>query len=126
MHISPIDIAVIVIYLAAVLGVGLYQALKIRTSGDYYAGGRKFNKFYLMMHALGTASHADEPVSVIGCPTGDEAGAPLMVTVAVVEPVGAAPEGEADAANVWLARAKAPCSSRLPLGRVDSCRILPI
>ena len=34
--------------------------------GDYYAGGRKFNKFYLMMHALGTASHADEPVSVIG------------------------------------------------------------
>src|SRR5205085_2552695 len=37
-----------------------------RTSGDYYAGGRRFNKFYLMMHALGTASHADEPVSVIG------------------------------------------------------------
>src|SRR6478672_7905468 len=66
MHISPIDIAVIVIYLAAVLGVGLYQALKIKTSGDYYAGGRKFNKLYLMMHALGTASHADEPVSVIG------------------------------------------------------------
>src|SRR5205809_8051102 len=66
MHISPIDIAVIVIYLAAVLGIGLYQALKIKTSGDYYAGGRKFNKFYLMMHALGTASHADEPVSVIG------------------------------------------------------------
>src|SRR6476660_193910 len=66
MQISAIDIAVIVVYLLAVLGVGLYQALKIRTSGDYYAGGRKFNKFYLMMHALGTASHADEPVSVIG------------------------------------------------------------
>src|SRR5207253_10900829 len=66
MHISRIDIAVIVVYLLAVLGLGLYQALKIRTSGDYYAGGRKFNKFYLMMHALGTASHADEPVSVIG------------------------------------------------------------
>src|SRR5436309_12636301 len=66
MHISRIDIAVIAVYLLAALGVGLYQALKIRTSGDYYAGGRKFNKFYLMMHALGTASHADEPVSVIG------------------------------------------------------------
>ena len=58
MHISRIDIAVLVIYLAAVLGLGLYQARKIKTSGDYYAGGRKFNKFYLMMHALGTASHA--------------------------------------------------------------------
>src|SRR5439155_12583930 len=63
---SPLDIAVIAVYLLAVLGIGLYQALKIRNSGDYYAGGRKFNKFYLMMHALGTASHADEPVSVIG------------------------------------------------------------
>jgi Na+/proline symporter len=65
-HISYLDIAVIVAYLLLTLGIGLYQALKIRTSGDYYAGGRKFNKFYLMMHALGTASHADEPVSVIG------------------------------------------------------------
>ena len=65
-HISALDIAVIAFYLLAVLGVGLYQALKIRTSGDYYAGGRKFNKFYLMMHALGTATHTDEPLSVIG------------------------------------------------------------
>lgn len=64
--INALDIAVIVLYMLAVLGVGLYQALKIRSSGDYYAGGRKFNRFYLMMHALGTASHADEPVSVIG------------------------------------------------------------
>src|SRR6478672_9834060 len=66
MQIHSIDIAVVIAYLLATLGLGLFQALKIRTSGDYYAGGRKFNKFYLMMHALGTASHADEPVSVIG------------------------------------------------------------
>src|SRR6266478_5985524 len=65
-HLSILDLTVIGVYLLATLGVGLYQARKIRTSGDYYAGGRKFNKFYLMMHALGTASHADEPVSVIG------------------------------------------------------------
>ncbi|HEY1683679.1 MAG TPA: sodium:solute symporter family protein [Tepidisphaeraceae bacterium] len=61
-----IDIFVIAIYLIATLGVGVYQARKIRNTGDYYAGGRKFNKFYMMMHALGSASHADEPVSVIG------------------------------------------------------------
>jgi Na+/proline symporter len=66
MPLSLIDILVVIIYLLAVLGLGIYQALKIRSSGDYYAGGRKFNKFYLMMHWLGTASHADEPVSVIG------------------------------------------------------------
>jgi Na+/proline symporter len=65
-RISYLDVGVLVGYLVAVLGLGVYQARKIRTTGDYYAGGRKFNKFYLMMHALGTASHADEPVSVIG------------------------------------------------------------
>src|SRR5687768_8217045 len=66
MQISGIDIAVIAGYLLIVLGVGVYQALKIKSSGDYYAGGRKFNKFYMMMHALSQASDADEPVSVIG------------------------------------------------------------
>src|SRR3954454_14897936 len=66
MTISLLDISIIIVYLLATLGVGVYQARKIKNSGDYYAGGRKFNKFYLMMHALGTASHADEPVSVIG------------------------------------------------------------
>src|SRR5215217_1201894 len=64
--VSHLDLTVIALYLLATLGLGVYQALKIRTTGDYYAGGRKFNKFYLMMHSLGTASHADEPVSVIG------------------------------------------------------------
>jgi Na+/proline symporter len=66
MSISAPDIAIIVIYLLVVLAVGVYQALKIRTSGDYYAGGRKFGKFYMMMHALSQASDADEPVSVMG------------------------------------------------------------
>lgn len=66
MQLHWIDITIILIYLVAVLGVGLAQAWKVRTTGDYYAGGRKFNKFYLMMHSLGTASHADEPVAVIG------------------------------------------------------------
>src|SRR5688500_1637267 len=66
MQISGIDIAVIAGYMLIVLGVGVYQALKIKSSGDYYAGGRKFNKFYMMMHALSQASDADEPVSVIG------------------------------------------------------------
>ena len=46
-----IDIFVIAIYLLATLGIGVYQARKIKNTGDYYAGGRKFNKFYMMMHA---------------------------------------------------------------------------
>lgn len=66
MQISLIDIIVIAVYLMVILTVGVYQAVKIRTSGDYYAGGRRFGKFYMMMHALSQASDADEPVSVMG------------------------------------------------------------
>src|SRR5687767_905347 len=66
MTITGLDIAIIAVYLLIVLGIGVYQAFKIRNTGDYYAGGRKFGKFYMMMHALSQASDADEPVGVIG------------------------------------------------------------
>ena len=66
MTISTLDILVIAAYLLAVLAIGVYQAVKIRGTGDYYAGGRKFGKFYMMMNALSQASDADEPVSVMG------------------------------------------------------------
>jgi Na+/proline symporter len=66
MTISTLDILVIAVYMLAVLGIGAYQAVKIRGTGDYYAGGRKFGKFYMMMNALSQASDADEPVSVMG------------------------------------------------------------
>lgn len=64
--IGPIDAGILVLYLVVVTGIGLYQAYKIRTAGDYFAGGRRFNKFLMMMHALGTGTHADDPVGVTG------------------------------------------------------------
>jgi Na+/proline symporter len=62
----PIDIAVLVVYLVAMAVLGLLQAAKIRNAGDYFAGGRKFSKFMMAMHALGTGTHADDPVIVTG------------------------------------------------------------
>jgi Na+/proline symporter len=61
-----IDLAVVAAYLLAILGIGVYQARRIRTSGDYFAGGRRFNKFYSVMNALGAGTHADEPAIVGG------------------------------------------------------------
>lgn len=65
-EISTIDLTVVVVYLIAMASIGIYQARKIRSSGDYFAGGRKFNKFLMMMHALGSGTHADDPVGVTG------------------------------------------------------------
>ena len=66
MKISVLDIIVVLVYLILIGGLGIYQARKIKGSGDYFAGGRKFNKFLMMMHSLGTGTHADDPVGVTG------------------------------------------------------------
>lgn len=63
---TVLDLIVVVIYLVGIAGLGIYQAVKIKSSGDYFAGGRKFSKWLMMMHALGTGTHADDPVVVTG------------------------------------------------------------
>ncbi|MGQ9730066.1 MAG: sodium:solute symporter family protein [Candidatus Zipacnadales bacterium] len=62
----PLDFAVVIAYLVGIAGLGIFQTVKIRSSGDYFAGGRKFSKFMMAMHALGTGTHADDPVGVTG------------------------------------------------------------
>ena len=66
MRLNVIDILVLVGYFVSMLALGLYQARKVKNTGDFFAGGRKFNKFLMMMHALGTGTHADDPVAVVG------------------------------------------------------------
>lgn len=61
-----IDLLVVSAYILGIAVLGVYQALKIKSSGDYFAGGRKFNKWLMVMHALGTGTHADDPVVVTG------------------------------------------------------------
>jgi len=66
MNFTNLDLIVVILYLAFMLGLGLYQARRIKNTGDFFAGGRGFNKFLMMMHALGTGTHADDPVGVMG------------------------------------------------------------
>lgn len=66
MNLNAVDIMVLAGYFASILALGLYQARKVKNSGDFFAGGRKFNKFLMIMHALGTGTHADDPVAVVG------------------------------------------------------------
>ena len=65
-HITSLDTIVVLIYLIGIGGLGVYQTVKVKTSGDYFAGGRTFNKWLMMMHSLGTGTHADDPVGVTG------------------------------------------------------------
>jgi Na+/proline symporter len=63
---QSVDVIVVGVYLLGIAALGIWQAAKIKSSGDYFAGGRKFSKFMMAMHALGTGTHADDPVGVTG------------------------------------------------------------
>ena len=65
-HFGWIDIAVVVVYLVGIAVLGIVQIVRVKTSGDYFTGGRRFNKFLMTMHSLGTGTHADDPVGVTG------------------------------------------------------------
>jgi len=66
MRLTILDMIVVGAYLISMAAIGIYQARKIKNTGDFFAGGRGFNKFLMMMHALGTGTHADDPVGVMG------------------------------------------------------------
>jgi len=63
---TSFDLIVVLVYLLGIGALGVYQATKIKSSGDYFAGGRKFSKWLMVMHSLGTGTHADDPVGVTG------------------------------------------------------------
>lgn len=66
MQLHWLDGVVLGLYFVSMLSIGLYQTRKVKSTGDFFAGGRTFNKFLMMMHALGTGTHADDPVAVVG------------------------------------------------------------
>jgi Na+/proline symporter len=65
-HFGWIDIVVVTTYLVGIAILGIVQIVRVKSSGDYFTGGRRFNKFLMTMHSLGTGTHADDPVGVTG------------------------------------------------------------
>lgn len=63
---SALDAIVVIVYLVGIAALGIYQTFKVKSSGDYFAGGRRFSKWLMVMHSLGTGTHADDPVGVAG------------------------------------------------------------
>src|SRR5271170_1307412 len=61
---SPLDLLVIVTYVAAVIVVGAWPRLKIRNQEQYFLGGRRFGKLIQSFATFGHAATADGPVGV--------------------------------------------------------------
>ncbi|HEX9660163.1 MAG TPA: hypothetical protein VGA18_07670, partial [Rhodothermales bacterium] len=60
------DWIVIAAYLLTIVGVGLYSNRKVKSTGDYFMGGRKFGKLLMIGQAFGTGTRTDQVVAVSG------------------------------------------------------------
>ncbi|WP_308909139.1 sodium:solute symporter family protein [Pseudokordiimonas caeni] len=63
---SYLDLAVIGGYFAILTWIGVRTYASVTNTGDYFMGGRRFNKFLMIGHAMGTGTHTDQPVAVAG------------------------------------------------------------
>lgn len=61
-----IDIFVIIIYFLGITAYGIWISRNMKTSDNYFRGGRKFKWWTMMGQAFGTGTHAEMPVAQAG------------------------------------------------------------
>src|SRR5207245_2397022 len=49
-----------------IVSVGLVAGLRVKTTDEYFLGGRHFGKWLMIGQAFGTGTHAEMPVSLAG------------------------------------------------------------
>lgn len=59
-----IDIAVLILYFAGMVGIGIWAMRRIKNQEDYFMGGRGFGKLLQTFAAFGSGTGAHEPVTV--------------------------------------------------------------
>jgi Na+/proline symporter len=63
---SSFDWFVIIAYLLTIIGIGLYSNRRVKSTGDYFMGGRKFGKLLMIGQAFGTGTQTSQVVAVSG------------------------------------------------------------
>ena len=63
---APLDWWVIGAYLIIITAIGLIVGYRVRHSGEYFLGGRKFGPWLMMGQSFGVGTHAEMPVALAG------------------------------------------------------------
>ncbi|HMC78701.1 MAG TPA: sodium:solute symporter family protein [Vicinamibacterales bacterium] len=66
MAITALDWGVLLAYLVIITAIGLAAGYKVRKSGDYFLGGRKFGPWLMVGQSFGVGTHAEMPVALAG------------------------------------------------------------
>ena len=64
--ISLLDWMVIAGYIVLITAIGWYSNKAVKSTGDYFMGGRRFGKLLMIAQAFGAGTRADQAVAVIG------------------------------------------------------------
>ncbi|HEY3840621.1 MAG TPA: GerAB/ArcD/ProY family transporter, partial [Bryobacteraceae bacterium] len=65
-NISTADWIVLVFYFVVIAAVGIIASRRVRSTGHYFLGDRRFNKWIMIGQTFGTGTHAEMPVSLAG------------------------------------------------------------
>jgi Na+/proline symporter len=66
MNITALDWAVLVAYLIVITGIGLIAGARVRRSGEFFLGGRRFGPWLMIGQSFGVGTHAEMPVALAG------------------------------------------------------------
>jgi Na+/proline symporter len=66
MNIAPLDWVILIGYLVIITAVGLIVGARVRHSGEYFLGGRRFGPWLMIGQSFGVGTHAEMPVALAG------------------------------------------------------------
>jgi Na+/proline symporter len=66
MSIAPLDWAVLAAYLVIITAIGLIVGYRVRRSGEYFLGERRFGPWLMIGQSFGVGTHAEMPVALAG------------------------------------------------------------
>jgi Na+/proline symporter len=66
MTITRLDWAVLIGYLVVITAIGLIAGYRVRKSGEYFLGGRRFGPWVMVSQSFTVGTHAEMPVALAG------------------------------------------------------------
>jgi Na+/proline symporter len=66
MHLAPLDWIILVAYFVVITAMGLVVGYRVRRTGEYFLGGRRFGPWLMMGQSFGVGTHAEMPVALAG------------------------------------------------------------
>lgn len=63
---SPLDLLVVLLYLAGITAVGMRSSRGVKETGDFFMGGRRFGKLSMIAKAFGVGTRVDHVVAITG------------------------------------------------------------